>query len=344
MPRRRRSSPSAGRRADPLRQLAHPPERGGARRHAAGPAGGRRPHRRGEHQPTRRRGPARGRRSCLGDAGARHPEPARAPLAAPNPTARPIRSWALLPPRPEADPELRAAGARAVIAAGDADGPRVERRLLDRDGDPGGRQLAWHAQYAHDHPGQAADGDDGRQRPAPSATRRRARPTSAPSTPSAVGEEAADKASRSTERWSWSPGEYPVILEEYAVADHPRIPVVRRLLRPRASRRAARSWTWASRSWGRTSRSGTTALDPTRAADGDRLRGRPQAAGRPDHAMASRRRWCTTPPPRGRAGVGSTGHGLPAPNPFGPMAWNLFMSPGSSAKEVMLSASSAACG
>ncbi|HEY8922333.1 MAG TPA: metallopeptidase TldD-related protein, partial [Candidatus Limnocylindria bacterium] len=38
-----------------------------------------------------------------------------------------------------------------------------------------------------------------------------------------------------------------------------------------------------------------------------------------------------------RAGVASTGHGLPAPNAFGPMAWNLFMSPGSSAKEVMLS-------
>ena len=38
-----------------------------------------------------------------------------------------------------------------------------------------------------------------------------------------------------------------------------------------------------------------------------------------------------------RAGAASTGHGLPAPNAFGPMAWNLFMSPGSSAKEVMLS-------
>ena len=38
-----------------------------------------------------------------------------------------------------------------------------------------------------------------------------------------------------------------------------------------------------------------------------------------------------------RAGVASTGHGLPAPNAFGPIAWNLFMAPGSSAKEVMLS-------
>ncbi len=38
-----------------------------------------------------------------------------------------------------------------------------------------------------------------------------------------------------------------------------------------------------------------------------------------------------------RAGVASTGHALPAPNTFGPMAWNLFMAPGSSSKEAMLS-------
>jgi predicted Zn-dependent protease len=38
-----------------------------------------------------------------------------------------------------------------------------------------------------------------------------------------------------------------------------------------------------------------------------------------------------------RAGVPSTGHGLPAPNTFGPLAWNLFMSPGSSSKDAMLS-------
>jgi predicted Zn-dependent protease len=38
-----------------------------------------------------------------------------------------------------------------------------------------------------------------------------------------------------------------------------------------------------------------------------------------------------------RAGVVSTGHGLPAPNTFGPLTWNLFMAPGSSSKEAMLS-------
>jgi PmbA protein len=37
-----------------------------------------------------------------------------------------------------------------------------------------------------------------------------------------------------------------------------------------------------------------------------------------------------------RAGTTSTGHGLPAPNTFGPIAWNLFMAPGSSSKASML--------
>ncbi|MDQ3881365.1 MAG: TldD/PmbA family protein [Chloroflexota bacterium] len=38
-----------------------------------------------------------------------------------------------------------------------------------------------------------------------------------------------------------------------------------------------------------------------------------------------------------RAGVPSTGHGLPAPNVYGPFAWNLFMAPGESSKDEMLS-------
>ena len=37
-----------------------------------------------------------------------------------------------------------------------------------------------------------------------------------------------------------------------------------------------------------------------------------------------------------KAGTTSTGHGLPAPNVWGPIAWNLFMAPGSGSKEAML--------
>jgi predicted Zn-dependent protease len=37
-----------------------------------------------------------------------------------------------------------------------------------------------------------------------------------------------------------------------------------------------------------------------------------------------------------RAGTGSTGHGLPAPNLIGPMAMNLFMAPGTTAREELI--------
>ena len=37
-----------------------------------------------------------------------------------------------------------------------------------------------------------------------------------------------------------------------------------------------------------------------------------------------------------RAGTESTGHGLPAPNSWGPMAWNLFMAPGPSSSDELL--------
>lgn len=37
-----------------------------------------------------------------------------------------------------------------------------------------------------------------------------------------------------------------------------------------------------------------------------------------------------------RAGMGSTGHALPAPNPWGPLAWNLFMQPGTTPRDELV--------
>jgi len=37
-----------------------------------------------------------------------------------------------------------------------------------------------------------------------------------------------------------------------------------------------------------------------------------------------------------RAGVPRTGHGLPAPNTFGPLCWNLFMAPGTAPRDALL--------
>ena len=102
------------------------------------------------------------------------------------------------------------------------------------------------------------------------------------------------------------------------------------------SRRAARSWTSASRSW---------APNVTIWDDGDR-RHRP-AIGIDYEGVAKQRVDLMTDgvaravvhdtATARRAGTSSTGHGCRRRTRSGPMAWNLFMAPGSSSKEAMLS-------
>ena len=76
-------------------------------------------------------------------------------------------------------------------------------------------------------------------------------------------------------------------------------------------------------------------LRPGRAADVVRLRGRRQAAG-----PAGRGRGLPRPRLRrqtaARAGVASTGHGLPAPNPWGPFPLNMVMEPGTATREELI--------
>lgn len=150
----------------------------------------------------------------------------------------------------------------------------------------------------------------------------------------AVGQEAAGKASRSSDPIDLPPGEYPVVLEEYAVAT-----IVEYL-----------SWTSFSALALEERRTfmelGTQVMGTNVSIwdDGNDPSGMPAvidfegvAKRRVDlitdgvakavvHDTATAR----------RAGVASTGHGLPAPNTIGPLAWNLFMAPGSSSKDAML--------
>ena len=70
------------------------------------------------------------------------------------------------------------------------------------------------------------------------------------------------------------------------------------------------------------------ATEPGRAADGLRLRGRRQAARRPRRARRLPRRRLGRPDRRPRPAGQSTGHGLPAPNSYGPFPLNMVMSPG----------------
>ena len=151
----------------------------------------------------------------------------------------------------------------------------------------------------------------------------------------AVGAEAADKAARSVDATDLEPGAYDVILEEYAVQT-----ILEYLAYAGFSALAVEEGRSFMDLGNRVMGDNVSIWD-----DGNDLSGLPAAADfegvakqRVDlvtdgvatavvHDSATAR----------RAGVASTGHALPAPNTFGPMTWNLFMAPGSSSKEAMLS-------
>lgn len=267
---------------------------------------------------------------------------ATAALATPNPNGAPLADPIASTADPDlgyvsvtahADPELRAAGARAVIAAGDAahlessGAFATETATLAVANSRG----MWNAHSVT----QAKlltvmmDGNGA------SGYAQATAPDVRAIDPAALGEEAADKATRSTDAVDLEPGEYPVILEEYAVAT-----VLEYL-----------SWMGFSALAVEEGRSfmeiGHQIMGPnvTIWDDGLDPLGLPTVIdyeGVPKQRVdlisegMARAVVHDTATAR-RAGTTSTGHGLPAPNAFGPMAWNLFMAPGSSAKEVMLS-------
>ena len=150
-----------------------------------------------------------------------------------------------------------------------------------------------------------------------------------------VGSEAADKAMRSAGATDAEPGEYEVVLEEYAVQT-----ILEYLSYAGFSALAVEEGRSFMDIGKRVMGENVSIWD-----DGNDPSGLPSAmdfegvakqrvnlvtdgiATAVVHDSATAR----------RAGVASTGHGLPAPNTFGPAAWNLFMAPGSSSKAAMLS-------
>ena len=260
------------------------------------------------------------------------PNPQGAPLAAANPSTADAE-LGFVAATARANPELRAAGALAVIAAGDAahlessGAFSTETATLAVANSRGMRNVHTVTQAKLLTVMMGGKGASGYAQAFA--------PDIRAIDPAAVGEEAADKASRSADAVDLEPGEYPVVLEEYAVAT-----LLEYL-----------SWVGFSALAVEEGRSfmdlGSQIMGPNVSIWDDGLdpHGLPTAIdyeGVPKQrvdlitngvAQAVVHDTATA----GRAGVASTGHGLPAPNAFGPMAWNLFMSPGSSAKEVMLS-------
>lgn len=150
----------------------------------------------------------------------------------------------------------------------------------------------------------------------------------------AVGAEAADKALRSVDASDVPPGEYDVILEEYAVQT-----TLEYLSFNGFSALAVEE--------------GRSFMELGRQVMGDNVSiwddgtdpsGLPSAID--FEGVAKQRVALVTDgmatglvhdsATAARAETRSTGHALPAPNTFGPLTWNLFMAPGSSSTEAML--------
>ncbi|HYM83364.1 MAG TPA: TldD/PmbA family protein, partial [Candidatus Dormibacteraeota bacterium] len=151
---------------------------------------------------------------------------------------------------------------------------------------------------------------------------------------SAIGREAAAKARASASPVALEPGDYPVVLEEYAVVDL--LDMLGYLGFSALAVEEGRSFYQPGRRIGSDL---VTIVD-----DGTDPAGLPMAF---DFEGVGKQR--LTLVERGlcvdvaydaetahRAGRRSTGHGLPAPNPYGPFPINMLMSPGSSTRDELI--------
>ena len=232
----------------------------------------------------------------------------------------------------DTDPERRAEGARAVIASADAGG-------LDASGAFSTEAVTMavansnglHSRHTFTQ-AKLLTVMTGEERA--SGYAQATAPDVAEIDAAAVGAEAADKAQRSLGATDLEPGEYDVILEEYAVQT-----ILEYLSLGGFSALAVEE----GRSF---MELGRQVMGPNVSIwdDGNDRTGLPSAMD--FEGVAKRRVELVTDgvatglvhdsATARRAGVPSTGHGLPAPNTFGPLAWNLFMAPGSSSKDAML--------
>jgi predicted Zn-dependent protease len=260
------------------------------------------------------------------------PNPDPTPL--PPPEAGGVESdLGYTPATADAEPERRAEGARAVIAAADA-------ARLDASGafstEANTIAIANTNGLRSSHTTTQAKlvtvmtGEDRASGYAQSAATDVSRIDAA-----AVGAEAAEKAAMAAGPGDLEPGEYEVILEEYAVAT-----ILEYLSFDGFSALALEEGRSFMELGEQVMGTNVSIWD-----DGDDPSGLPAAI---DFEGVAKRRvdLVTDGVARAvvhdsatarRAGTTSTGHGLPAPNTFGPISWNLFMAPGSSSTASMLS-------
>jgi predicted Zn-dependent protease len=231
-----------------------------------------------------------------------------------------------------ADPELRAAGAQSVVSAGQAAGLEVsgafstEATTLAVANSLGVSQLHTTTQAKLVTVMMGEGGASGyAQATAPDVQLIDA---------TAVGEEAADRAARSADAGDLEPGEYQVLLEEYAVAT-----LLEYLSFDGFSALALQEGRSFMELGERVMGENVCIWD-----DGQDVSGLPATLdfeGVPKQRVDLVTDGVATAVVHDtvtaqRAGTQSTGHALPRPNNFGPLAWNLFMAPGSSSREAMV--------
>ncbi len=152
--------------------------------------------------------------------------------------------------------------------------------------------------------------------------------------PGAIGREASGKARATAEAISIEPGDYPVVLEEYAVVDI--VDMLGYLGFSALAVQEGRSFAEPGR------RIGSDLV--TIADDGYDPAGLPLAF---DFEGVAKQRVSLVEQgvcrdvvydaqTAARGGVSSTGHGLPAPNPWGPFPLNMVMDPGMTSREALI--------
>src|SRR3954468_23575518 len=152
--------------------------------------------------------------------------------------------------------------------------------------------------------------------------------------PAALGREASDKARATANAVSVEPGDYPVVLEEYAVVDM--LDMLGYLGFSALAVQEERSFFEAGKRIGSDL---VTIVD-----DGDDPAGLPlwfdyEGVAKRRVELVDRgicREVVYDSQTASRDGVSSTGHGLPAPNPWGPFPLNMFMEPGEATRDDLI--------
>ncbi len=253
------------------------------------------------------------------------------PSAAESPAPQPLPA-AYAIGTAEASPELRAEGARAVIAASDAAGvtafgsfsTSVESFAVANSRGIRAAELRSSAQLLTVTMG-PDDGTGYAERCAVDATAIDA---------AAIGREAAERARASANPVELEPGDYPVVLEPYAVLDV--LDMLGYLGFSALAVQEGRSFFEPGRRVGSPL---VTIVDDGRDPEG-------LAMGFDAEGVAKQQRTLLDAgvcrdivydrQTAARAGIPSTGHGLPAPNPYGPFPANMVMAPGTASREELI--------